>query len=68
MKVLIDTFDEHDGPVRGVDFHKVQPLFVTGGDDYKIKIWNHKVRRCLFTLLGLCFGMQELTTEGAGLW
>ena len=52
MKVLLDTFDEHDGPVRGVDFHKVQPLFVTGGDDYKIKIWNHKVRRCLFTLLG----------------
>ena len=31
MKVLLDTFDEHDGPVRGVDFHKVQPLFVTGG-------------------------------------
>ena len=49
---LLETFDEHDGPVRGVDFHKVQPLFVTGGDDYKIKIWNHKMRRCLFTLLG----------------
>ena len=23
--------DEHDGPVRGVHFHKTQPLFVSGG-------------------------------------
>ena len=23
------------GPVRGIDFHKTQPLFVSGGDDYK---------------------------------
>jgi len=22
------------------------------GDDYKIKVWNYKLRRCLFTLLG----------------
>ena len=22
------------------------------GDDYKIKVWNYKQRRCLFTLLG----------------
>ena len=27
------------------------PLFVTGGDDYKIKVWNYKLRRCLFSLL-----------------
>lgn len=26
------------GPVRGVDFHSQQPLFVSGGDDYKIKV------------------------------
>ena len=52
MGTLIDRFDEHDGPVRGVHFHKSQPLFVSGGDDYKIKIWNYKLRRCLFTLLG----------------
>ena len=26
------------GPVRGVHFHVVQPLFVSGGDDYKIKV------------------------------
>jgi coatomer protein complex subunit alpha (xenin) len=29
-----------------------QPLFVSGGDDYKIKVWNYKMRRCIFTLLG----------------
>uniref|UniRef100_A0A8C8UP76 Coatomer alpha subunit C-terminal domain-containing protein n=1 Tax=Peromyscus maniculatus bairdii TaxID=230844 RepID=A0A8C8UP76_PERMB len=40
MCTLIDKFDEHDGPVRGIDFHKQQPLF------------NYKLRRCLFTLLG----------------
>ena len=31
MGTLIDRFDEHDGPVRGVYFHKSQPLFVSGG-------------------------------------
>ena len=38
MGTLIDRFDEHDGPVRGVHFHRSQPLFVSGGDDYKIKV------------------------------
>ena len=38
--------------VRGVCFHNLQPLFVSGGDDYKIKVWDYKLRRCLFTLLG----------------
>jgi coatomer protein complex subunit alpha (xenin) len=52
MGTLIDRFDEHDGPVRGVDFHPNQPLFVSGGDDYKIKLWNYKQKRCIFTLLG----------------
>ena len=52
MGSLLDRFDEHDGPVRGVNFHYHQPLFVSGGDDYKIKVWNYKLRRCLFTLLG----------------
>ena len=31
MGTLIDRFDEHDGPVRGVHFHKSQHLFVSGG-------------------------------------
>jgi WD40 repeat protein len=35
---LLDKFDEHDGPVRGICFHNQQPLFVSGGDDYKIKV------------------------------
>jgi len=47
-----DKFDEHGGPVRGVDFHTQQPIFVSGGDDYKIKVWNYKQRKCIFTLLG----------------
>lgn len=38
--------------MRGLDFHSTQPLFVSGGDDYKIKVWNYKLRRCLFTLTG----------------
>ena len=41
MCTLLEKFDEHDGPVRGVDFHKQQPLFVSGGDDYKIKVIEH---------------------------
>ena len=52
MGTLIDRFEEHDGPVRAVDFHKTQPLFVSGGDDYKIKVWSYQTRRCLFTLNG----------------
>lgn len=49
---VIDRFEEHEGPVRGVDFHSSDPLLVSGGDDYKIKVWDYKLRRCLFTLLG----------------
>jgi len=52
MGTKIDHFEEHDGPVRGVNFHSSQPLFVSGGDDYMIKVWNYKQRRCLFTLVG----------------
>jgi len=52
MGTLIDRFEEHDGPVRGIDFHNTQPLFVSGGDDYKIKVWSYQTRRCLFTLNG----------------
>ena len=51
MGTLIDRFDEHDGPVRGVHFHKSQPLFVSGGDDYKIK-----ARHLSFPLALFCEG------------
>lgn len=44
MGTLIDRFDEHDGPVRGIHFHKSQPLFVSGGDDYKIKVQYREER------------------------
>ena len=37
MGTMLDRFDEHDGPVRGICFHKHQPLFVSGGDDYRGK-------------------------------
>jgi len=39
MCALLEKFDEHDGPVRGICFHSQQPLFVSGGDDYKIKVF-----------------------------
>ena len=32
MGTLIDRFDEHDGPVRGVHVPNSQPLFVSGGE------------------------------------
>eukprot|EP00536_Pseudo-nitzschia_multiseries_P004054 jgi/Psemu1/64445/estExt_Genemark1.C_650066 len=63
---VIDRFEEHDGPVRGVDFHKTDPLIVSGGDDYKIKfpwllsasddqtlrLWDFNRRTCLSVLTG----------------
>jgi len=51
MGTLIDIFKEHDAPVKGMHFHKSQPFIVSGGDDYKIKVWNYNMRHCLFTLL-----------------
>jgi WD40 repeat protein len=45
---VIFRFDEHDGPVRGVDFHKTQPLIVSGGDDYKIKVNRSALSVLLF--------------------
>lgn len=38
LNTLLEKFDEHEGPVRGIAFHFQQPLFVSGGDDYKIKV------------------------------
>ena len=40
---MIEKFEEHDGPVRGISFHDQQPLFVSGGDDYKIKVRIQKM-------------------------
>lgn len=35
-----------------MDFHATQQMFVSGGDDHKIKVWNYKTKKCLFTLNG----------------
>lgn len=43
------------GPVRGINFHTNQPLFVSGGDDYKIKV-------CLLCLIDICDHIFELTS------
>lgn len=47
MGTLIDRFDEHDGPVRGVHFHKSQPLFVSGGTDFVHTLCIFGFRRLL---------------------
>lgn len=31
------------GPVRGVAIHPTRPLLVTGGDDYKVKVWGKAI-------------------------
>ena len=59
MGTLIDRFDEHDGPVRGIHFHKSQPLFVSGGDDYKIKSGSGCTPRPLLGHLHVCLGQPS---------
>ena len=39
------------GPVRGIDFHNNQPLFVSGGDDYKIKVYTYTLQSLLSDVL-----------------
>lgn len=51
MGTLIDRFDEHDGPVRGVHFHKSQPLFVSGGIELCYIFRLRKVLRPFWILL-----------------
>ncbi|CXH81066.1 coatomer alpha subunit, putative [Plasmodium berghei] len=50
--ILINKFEEHEGPVRGICFHSAQPLFVSGADDYLIKVWNIHLKKCVFNLTG----------------
>ncbi|QQP36723.1 Coatomer subunit alpha, partial [Caligus rogercresseyi] len=53
MCTLLDKFEEHEGPVRGIDFHQQQPLFVSGGDDYKIKYGTTSSSDVFFNSLGI---------------
>lgn len=69
MGTLIDRFDEHDGPVRGVHFHKSQPLFVSGGPDFVFfflqcfawTLFRIVILQCDPYLLGCGFAFLELT-------
>lgn len=66
MGTIVDRFEGHEGPVRGVDFHKTQPLFVSCGDDYTVRVWSLQTRKCLFVLNGhldyvrTCFFHEDL--------
>ena len=64
MGTLIDRFDEHDGPVRGVHFHKSQPLFVSGGANCILHFFNcefYPPISLLFNLCALHFHFWRLT-------
>lgn len=64
MCTLIDKFEEHDGPVRGISFHNQQPLFVSGGDDYKIKVSCKSGRKEAESMHNhLCVNLTLLTSE-----
>lgn len=60
MGTLLDRFDDHEGPVRGVAFHSSQPLFVSGGDDLKIKVWNWKQRRFFDSKVDACLRLMDI--------
>lgn len=50
--LVIEKFTGHNGPVRSVDFHMSQPIFCSGGDDQKVRVWNYNEKKCLFILKG----------------
>ncbi|CAK75912.1 unnamed protein product (macronuclear) [Paramecium tetraurelia] len=48
----IEEFFEHEGPVRSVQFHQSLSLFVSGSDDFTVRVWNYKTKKCQFVLRG----------------
>jgi WD40 repeat protein len=64
MGTLLDRFDEHDGPVRGVHFHATQSLFVSGGTPLDLD----SVRaswRVIFHILLLCCGAARVRSDAS---
>lgn len=49
---MIEKFDGHEGPVRTVQFHPKLSLFASGGDDFSVRVWNYKTKKCVFILKG----------------
>nr|XP_043637952.1 coatomer subunit alpha-2-like [Erigeron canadensis] len=53
LKRVICDFNRHNGkPVRSVSFERNRPFFVSGGDDYMIRVWDYQLRQCMFALSG----------------
>ncbi|KAM7263998.1 hypothetical protein ACFE04_001681 [Oxalis oulophora] len=72
MGTLIDRFEEHDGPVRGVHFHISQPLFVSGGTttsslDFKYEENSEKAVQCLNDLV-MAIGTLALCYNNVGVF
>lgn len=50
---IIDTYEGHQGPIRGMDCHNSQGpidfshLFLTSSVDWTVKLWSLKVRICV---------------------
>lgn len=53
MGTMVASYEgEHAGPVRCCVFHPTQPLFATGGDDTKVRVFDHRQKKMLFELVG----------------
>ena len=48
------------GPVRGIAFHETQPMFVSGGDDNHVKVWNYKLKKCLHVCIVDVAAMSDM--------
>ncbi|ELQ75443.1 Vesicle coat complex COPI, alpha subunit [Trachipleistophora hominis] len=44
LSSFIHKFLDHDGPVRSIQFHPQNDIFVSGGDDQYVRIWDYASR------------------------
>ena len=49
---MIDKYEGHQGPVRTIQFHPRLSLFVSGGDDTTVRVWNYNTKKEVFLLKG----------------